>query len=185
ALHQAELEPIQTRALQDTALQREQEEVGVAVRNVMVAADPGPVAGGNGWNRLTASPVLLAGSGLMIRSALALRSIDPGFDRPEDVLTLRLSIPSAEVPEPEAVAAMHERILRTLDEVPGVASVGLSSSITMDGWDSNDPVDVEEFPVPAGQLAPIRRFKRISPDLARILRDHGQPHHRRPRLLLG
>jgi predicted permease len=33
----------------------------------------------------------------------------------------------------------------------------------MDGWNSNDAVDVEGFPVPDGQIPPIRRFKWVTP----------------------
>jgi ABC-type antimicrobial peptide transport system permease subunit len=46
--------------------------------------------------------------------------------------------------------------------ISGVDSIGLSSSVTMDGWDSNDAIWVEDFPTPEGQIPPIRRFKWIS-----------------------
>jgi len=103
--------------------------------------------------------VLLICSGLMIRTFQALRQVHPGFVRPEEVLTLRISIPEAEVPDPEKMVRTHEQILRRIEQIPGVESVGLSSSITMDGWDSNDPICVEDFPSPPGQMPPIRRFK--------------------------
>ena len=103
--------------------------------------------------------VLLAGSGLMIRSFQALRSVDPGFDDPEQVLYFRVSIPSAEIEDPAQVALAHQDILRRVQAIPGVASAAISSSVTMDGWDSNDGVNVEEFPVEGDQLPPIRRFK--------------------------
>jgi predicted permease len=106
--------------------------------------------------------VLLVGSGLMIRSFQALREVHPGFERPEEVLTVRLSIPTAEVEKPEEVLNMHRRILERVEAIPGVDSVGLSSSVTMDGWDSNDAIWVEDFPTPEGQLPPIRRFKWVS-----------------------
>jgi predicted permease len=32
----------------------------------------------------------------------------------------------------------------------------------MDGWQGNDPIFVEEFPLPEGQIPPIRRFKYVS-----------------------
>jgi len=105
--------------------------------------------------------VLLVGSGLMIRSFQALRKVNPGFVRPEEVLTFRLSIPSAEVEDPVQVVGMHRQIMERVAAIPGVDSIGLSSSVTMDGWDSNDPVWVEDFPVPEGQLPPIRRYKWI------------------------
>jgi predicted permease len=113
--------------------------------------------------QLALALLLLAGSGLMIRSALAMRNVDPGFTSPETLLTMRLAIPGAEVPEPEAVVAMHERIAQQLAAVPGVAAVGMSSAIPMDGNNSNDPIDFEEFQVPSGQLAPIRRYNWIAP----------------------
>ena len=106
--------------------------------------------------------VLLVGAGLMIRSFQALRQVQPGFVRPEEVLTLRLSIPSAEVEDPLSVVRMHRQILERIAALPGVDSIGLSSSITMDGWDSNDAVWVEDFPTPEGQLPPIRRYKWVS-----------------------
>jgi predicted permease len=106
--------------------------------------------------------VLLIGSGLMIRSFQALRQVHPGFMKPEELLSFRVSIPEAEVEDGEQAVFTHEQILRKVEQIPGVTSAGLSTSVTMDGWDSNDAVYVEEFPVPDGQLPPIRRFKWVS-----------------------
>ena len=49
--------------------------------------------------------VLLVSSGLMIRTFQALRDVHPGFARPGEVQTLRLSIPSSQVKDEAAVAA--------------------------------------------------------------------------------
>jgi predicted permease len=107
--------------------------------------------------------VLLIVSGLMIRTFVAMRQIDPGFVRPLEVQTFRIAVPEALVADPVQAARTHEEIARRLARVPGVMSVGLSSSITMDGYDSHDPVFVEDFPEPGGRMAPLRRFKWISP----------------------
>jgi predicted permease len=72
-----------------------------------------------------------------------------------------VSIPTAEIEDAAEVALAHQDILRRVQAIPGVASAAISSSVTMDGWDSNDPVNVEEFPVEGEQLPPIRRFKYI------------------------
>jgi len=77
-------------------------------------------------------------------------------------LTLKINIPEAEVEDHEQAVRTHEQIVRRIEQIPGVRSVGLSSSITMDGWDSNDGVHVEDFPTPEGQIPTIRRFKWIS-----------------------
>ena len=105
--------------------------------------------------------VLLISSGLMIRTFEAMRKVQPGFVRPEEVLTLRISIPTAEIQDDEQAVRVHEQVSRRIEQIPGVDSVGLSSSITMSGDNSNDPIFVEDFPAPEGQIPPIRRFKWI------------------------
>jgi putative ABC transport system permease protein len=105
--------------------------------------------------------VLLVASGLMIRTFQAMRHVEPGFTRPEEVLTVRVSIPESLVSDPGDVARMHEQIAARIAQIPGVAAVGVSSSITMDGSNSNDPIFVEDFPAPEGRIPPLRRFKWI------------------------
>lgn len=108
--------------------------------------------------------VLLTGSGLMVRSFQALRSVDPGFTEPEEVLTFRVSVPTAEVEEPLQVAATHREILARVRAIPGVSNAAFSSSITMDGTDSNDALESETNPVVGDQLPPIRRYKYVGGD---------------------
>lgn len=105
--------------------------------------------------------VLLAGSGLMVRSFQALRSVDPGFTEPEQVLTFRVTVPSAEVAEPLEVAQLHREILRRVEAVPGVVAASLGSSVITDGNDSNDGLETEAHPVTGDEIPPIRRFKFI------------------------
>jgi predicted permease len=106
--------------------------------------------------------VLLVASGLMVRTFLAIRDVPTGFARPQEVLTLRLSIPQAVVADAAQVAQVHEQIARNIEALPGVESVGLTSSITMDGNRSSDPLFLEDFPAADGQLPPLRRFKHVS-----------------------
>ncbi len=107
--------------------------------------------------------VLLITSGLMLRTFQSLRAVQPGFQNPSEVLTMRISIPSALMSDPEQVGRTYERIAASIAAIPGVSSVGLSSSVTMDGNTSNDPIFVEDFPAEEGKLPLLRRFKRISP----------------------
>jgi predicted permease len=98
----------------------------------------------------------------MIRSYQALNRVSPGFEMPEEVLTLRIFIPASEIQDTEEAVRGHEQIARRIELIPGVESVGLSTSITMDGTESADPLFIEEFPMPEGQIPPIRRYKWIS-----------------------
>ncbi|MGD8361992.1 MAG: FtsX-like permease family protein, partial [Gemmatimonadota bacterium] len=109
--------------------------------------------------QLSLALVLLVGSGLMIRSFMNLRGMNPGFTDPEEILTFRLSIGSDAVPDGEDVPAAHELMAHRLSEIPGVTSVGLSSSVPMDGRGGFDPIFFEDFPLSEGQSPQIRRFK--------------------------
>jgi predicted permease len=107
---------------------------------------------------------------------------------------MRITIPSALIENASQVARMHEEIVRKLEAVPGVTSVGVSSSITMDGNDSNDPVFAEGIDMPEGRMPPLRRFKWISENYFRTM---GNPivagrditwddvHNRRPVTMLS
>jgi predicted permease len=106
--------------------------------------------------------VLLVASGLMIRTFVAMRNVAPGFRDPDHVLTLRINVPSALVEDPAQVARTHEQIWRQLTAIAGVTAVGSSSSITMDGNDSNDPIFAEGVPAPEGKIPPLRRHKWIA-----------------------
>lgn len=108
--------------------------------------------------------VLLISSGLMIRTLQALKRVQPGFTQPEEVLTLRVSIPSAQVPDADRVIRMENDIIQKMAAIPGVSSVGFSNSITMDGYTDNDPLFPEDQPYAEGKLPPMRRYKFITPD---------------------
>ena len=107
--------------------------------------------------------VLLVVSGLMIRSFQALRAVDPGFTAPEQVQTFRLSVPDAVAPDPDQALRIYQQIAEQLARVPGVASVGLSSSLTMDGSNSSGPIFVKNITPEGGSMPPLRRFKWIGP----------------------
>ena len=107
--------------------------------------------------------VLLVGSGLMIRTFQALRDVHPGFVRPDDVQTLRLSIPGSQVKDEAAVTRMHQAIMEKIATVPGVASVALASTVTMSGQGWHDPLYAQDRPYSESQVPPIRLFKFVSP----------------------
>jgi predicted permease len=110
------------------------------------------------------SLVLLVASGLMVRTFVAMRNVSPGFTNPADVLTVRIVIPEGVIKDDVEAALAHERIRETIGAIPGVTAVAMTSSITMDGLDSNDPIWVEDRPAPEGQIPPLRRYKWLSPD---------------------
>jgi predicted permease len=91
--------------------------------------------------------VLLVSSGLMIRTFLALRTVEPGFTRPETLQTFRIQIPTNAVPDPVAAERQQHAILDAVAALPGVKSAASASGVPManDGSDW-DGIDVESRP---------------------------------------
>ena len=129
-------------------------------RNVLVVAE------------IALALVLLIVSGLMIRTFVALNAVDPGFRNAEDVQTFRIFVPDALIKEDRARPAVGASDCRSLARVPGVSSVGITSAVTMDGNNSNDPIFIEEFPMPAGRMPPLRRYKWVGPGYVETMGNH-------------
>ena len=108
--------------------------------------------------------VLLICSGLMIRTFRALTHVSAGFERPAEVQTFQVTIPEADVADPEKVTHMQEAILRNLEAISGVSSAAFAQSVPMDGNSWSDPVYAQDRNYNEGEL-PVRRFKFVSPGL--------------------
>jgi predicted permease len=106
--------------------------------------------------------VLLAGSGLMIRTFQALRHVDPGFD-PHDALSLRIAIPASQVKDPADVIQMEQAIADKIRAIPGVTSVGLTTGIPTEPYRA-DLVYARDKSY-AQSTPPLRWLKFISPGL--------------------
>jgi predicted permease len=106
--------------------------------------------------------ILLISSGLMIRTFHALTTVDPGFTAPEHLQIFRVNIPETDAKDPERVVRTEEEILRKVEAVPGVSSVGLSMSVPMDGNGWEDTVFVEDREYSAGEI-PLHRFRFVAP----------------------
>jgi predicted permease len=113
--------------------------------------------------------VLLVSSGLMIRTFQALRNVHPGFARPGEVQTLRLSIPDSQVKEPEAVTRMHQAIMEKLAAIPGVSSVAMASTVTMTGQGWHDPLFAQDKTYEESKIPPLRFFKLVTPGYVKTL----------------
>jgi predicted permease len=137
---------------------------------------------------------LLIVAGLMIRTFVAMRQVDPGFTNPEEVQTFVVAIPPGLIADDQRVARTYESVAERLSQVPGVSSVGLSSSITMDGEDNGNQIEAEDAPIPDGQRAPLRRFKSVGPGYFETMGNRlvagrsitwSEIHERRPVILVS
>jgi predicted permease len=105
----------------------------------------------------------------MIRSFLALRSIDPGFVAPQQVQTFRISIPEAQVPDPERAAQMQRDILSEVEKIPGVASAAFATALPMEMEFENNMVVTAEDKTYGEGIPPLRRSKSVAPGLFKTL----------------
>jgi predicted permease len=115
--------------------------------------------------------VLLVASGLMVRSFQALRAVPPGFQEPEEVLTLRLAVPSSEVADVDEATMALQAVMDRMAMVPGVSSVGAAASVAMEAWESWDDWEAEGHPVPEGEAQPMRRLNWIVPGYFETIRN--------------
>ena len=107
--------------------------------------------------------VLLIGSGLMIRTFQALRSVQPGFTHPEEIQLLRILVSEGQVKEPEQVMRMQNAMLDKLAAIPGVTSVALTGDAPLEGISSNDVLFAEDKTYSVGQIPPVRRIRAVTP----------------------
>jgi predicted permease len=117
------------------------------VRSVMVVAE------------IATTVVLLAGTGLLLRSASRLSSVPFGFDA-QHVLTARIALPAARYQEAPAIADAYRRILEDMRASRGVEHAGAATTVPLIGGSPDAAVQVEGRVVAVGsQPSPhIRLF---------------------------
>ena len=102
--------------------------------------------------------VLLVGSGLMIRSFVALQTTDPGYDYER---VLNFGAQSTRPRSPEEFRALFEQINDRLHAVPGVTGVSATSTVPLDGSAATARWGTEEA------LADPNKFQQMTPHIIR------------------
>ncbi len=75
--------------------------------------------------------VLLVGSGLLMRSFLELRNVDPGYDT-EDIFTFQMAPEGAHLTDGPTYAQFHMDFSDRIAALPGVEMVGLINNLPLD-----------------------------------------------------
>ena len=105
------------------------------------------------------SLMLLVGAGLLLQNFTRLTRTQVGF-KPDGLLTLRLSLPSSQYPDPAAMRRFMSRLLPELEAAPGVAHAAASMSLpptftTMAPYAAGDRAMVPIGNRPVGQWSAI------------------------------
>jgi predicted permease len=113
--------------------------------------------------------MLLAGAGLAIRSFLALRAIDPGFDA-RGVLTAVISLKgTAEEPAGRRVA-FYQSALERVRQLPSVESASLINHVPIAGDVWGFTFRVEGQPKPREEDTPTATYRVVFPGYFRTMR---------------
>ncbi len=83
--------------------------------------------------------VIASAAGLLGRTLVALRAVDPGF-QPEDLLSFQVNAPRASYGDPAAIRALYRTLLEDIDALPGVAAAAAS-------WQTPLQTGMSDWPV--------------------------------------
>ena len=120
-------------------------------------------------SQVALSLVLVAGSGLMVRSLLWLQTQNRGF-MPEHLLSFRVSVTTSDVSNQRRMAAYYLRMLDRIKALPGVRAVAAATNLPLDGYlmlgeyfriDGAAPATLSERPSAACNLINAGYFQTI------------------------
>ena len=114
------------------------------------------------------SLVLLIGAGLMIRSFWKLQNVNPGFDT-SNALTMSVALTPIRYSEPHQQLAFLDRAIEQIRTVPGVVSVGATTTIPLGGGGSTQPFSVEGRPAGTVAEQPMAQTRYITSDYFRAI----------------
>ncbi|HEX8186486.1 MAG TPA: ABC transporter permease, partial [Blastocatellia bacterium] len=112
--------------------------------------------------------LLLICAGLLIKSFFQLQRTESGL-RADNVLTMRVSLPSAKYSTPQAAANFYRQVLERSATLPGIESSGIINMLPLQQAGFNGDVLVEgQAPPPPGQHLLVE-FRSASADYFRAL----------------
>jgi putative ABC transport system permease protein len=112
--------------------------------------------------------VLLAGSGLLIRSFFEMQHVDTGFNA-ENVITAGLPISEKRFPNPDELNVYLRQVVANIQSLPAVRDVALTSALPMQGWGYGMPFQIAGRPVVDRANRKACFFKMVSPSYFQTL----------------
>jgi putative ABC transport system permease protein len=113
--------------------------------------------------------MLLIGAGLLIKSFVRLRAINPGFNS-DGVVTVFLAPSRASYPQPEQALSFFQQITERAKQTPGVESAALVNLLPLAGSNTAISFTIEGRPALAPGTEPSANYRTISPDYFRVMR---------------
>jgi len=105
--------------------------------------------------------VVLAASGLLMRSFSRLHAVKPGF-AVDGVATVWLSAPNLRYPNDSAVVRFYTQLTERVAQLPGVKDVGITSRLPLEGRGVDmDPVWIEGDEASTKQVPPLEMYTTV------------------------
>jgi predicted permease len=148
-----------------------------ATRPALVNDMKAGVAGAGRWftsrhslvvTEIALAIVLLAGSGLMLRSLANLLNVNSGFDA-SGVLSLRLTMPRGAVAS-DSLPGFYDRLTADLGAIPGVTGVALADSPPLAGGSNITRIIFPDRPPVPREQSPLIGVHWITPSWAGVMR---------------
>jgi predicted permease len=114
------------------------------------------------------SVVLLMGAAVMVRSLMAIRTIDAGFE-PEGVLTMNVSLPATRYRTNAQRSQFFAEALARIRALPGVSAAGAVDDLPLTGG-SVQPIVLEGHPELLPREQPTVQVRASTPDYLKVMR---------------
>ena len=111
--------------------------------------------------------VLLVCAGLLIKSVIRLRDVNPGFN-PQNLLTMDISLPSAKYKDGALQVAFFNQLTERLETTPGIKAAAVTSVLPMSSNFDGRSLQVEDQPKPRGEEISVDLYV-TSPDYFRAM----------------
>ncbi|HYY96346.1 MAG TPA: ABC transporter permease, partial [Pyrinomonadaceae bacterium] len=114
------------------------------------------------------SLMLLIGAGLLVRSFISLRRVNPGVN-PTHVVTMQVPLPRTKYGKTERRLSLYEQLLARAEGVPGVEAAALASSLPPDMQTLWNEFSIEGRPPQPDREPPTGDYILVTPDYFRAL----------------
>ena len=111
--------------------------------------------------------VLLISAGLLIKSVMRLRNVNPGFAA-EQRLTMNVTVPRAKYPNSQQWVSFYNQLSERLEARPGIESAGFTSVLPLSGNFDGRGLAVEDHPKPEGEEFDVDLYI-VTPGYARTM----------------
>jgi putative ABC transport system permease protein len=111
--------------------------------------------------------MLLVGAGLLLRSFVSIRHVNPGFN-PHAVLSLQLSVPRSKSSS-EQLTDFRRQVVERVAALPGITSAALTRDLPLSGVDPSLFFNIEGRAPAAPGKEPVARWRMTTPGYFRTM----------------